>query len=416
MANLFELKKQRQELLSEAEALVAASENGKRAMTAVESIEFNTRMKAIDRLNPQIESIERVNTLQAHAKNGRLIPANPNAGNGSRSTAKMVLSPEYAADFYEFIRSNGKQRGSHLQDGADGLDGFVLPGFSKPSAALYEGSSGAGGYAVSVPTDDVIVPLAPNEMAVRQLSLVIPTSTDIKVPQKGSFGVSTAKSENSAFTENDPTLGQFTLSAFMAGNLEKISWELAQDVPAFQAFCVTDGILAQQMYEENLYVNGTGTSQPQGLIGNVGAGVTCATHAYSDILDSTFDVMGTLKAVYHRNAAWLMQRATSIGIRKAQKQANLFEPVFVRTGGQDYLHGYPVEYSSSMPAVGAAASPILFGDFKQGYVIGDRGGSGINVKILDQPFAPNGQIGLIFYRRSDGRVRRSEAIQTLATT
>jgi HK97 family phage major capsid protein len=175
-------------------------------------------------------------------------------------------------------------------------------------------------------------------------------------------------------------------------------------------------IIAMQVLEEALFVGGSGTGQAQGLIGNCGAGVTCATHAYADILDSTFDVMGTLNAVYHQDANWLMQRATAIGIRKAQKQANLFEPVFVRENGQDYLHGYKVVYSTSMPAVGAAAKPILFGSFKSGYVIGDRGGSGINVKILDQPKATEGQLVLLAYRRVDGRVRRSEAIQTLALT
>ena len=38
---------------------------------------------------------------------------------------------------------------------------------------------------------------------------------------------------------------------------------------------------------------------------------------------------------------------------------------------------------------------MLFGDFKRGYVIGDRGGSGINVKVLDQPLATQGQIVLL---------------------
>jgi len=66
-----------------------------------------------------------------------------------------------------------------------------------------------------------------------------------------------------------------------------------------------------------------------------------------------------------------------------------------------------------MPAVAAAATPLLFGNFKLGYVIGDRGGSGINVKVLDQPLAVQGQIILLAYRRTDGRVRRSEAIQAI---
>jgi HK97 family phage major capsid protein len=66
-----------------------------------------------------------------------------------------------------------------------------------------------------------------------------------------------------------------------------------------------------------------------------------------------------------------------------------------------------------MPAIGAGATPILFGDFKVGYVVGDRGGSGINVKVLDQPKATEGLIVLLCYRRVDGRVRRSEAIQAI---
>lgn len=109
----------------------------------------------------------------------------------------------------------------------------------------------------------------------------------------------------------------------------------------------------------------------------------------------------------------MMQRATGVLLRKAQKQANLFEPVFTRSNGQDFLHGYPVTYSTAMPAVAASATPVLFGNFKLGYVIGDRGGSGINVKVLDQPLATQGQIILLAYRRTDGRVRRSEAIQAI---
>jgi HK97 family phage major capsid protein len=57
--------------------------------------------------------------------------------------------------------------------------------------------------------------------------------------------------------------------------------------------------------------------------------------------------------------------------------------------------------------------PILYGDFKAGYIIGVRGGSGINVKVLDQPWANQGQVGIMAYRRLDGRIRLSEAIQQI---
>ena len=108
-----------------------------------------------------------------------------------------------------------------------------------------------------------------------------------------------------------------------------------------------------------------------------------------------------------------MTRATSIILRTAQVQSNLFEPIFTRgADGVDRLFGYPVAYCQAMPTAARGATPVLFGDFKRGYIIGDRGGSGINVKVLDQPLAAQGIIVLLAYRRTDGRVRRSEAIQS----
>jgi HK97 family phage major capsid protein len=91
----------------------------------------------------------------------------------------------------------------------------------------------------------------------------------------------------------------------------------------------------------------------------------------------------------------------------------LYSPIWIQEGGKAFLHGYPVVFSGSMPAIATTKTPVLFGDFKSGYVIGDRGGSGINVKILDQPLATAGQLILLAYRRTDGRVRRSEAIQAI---
>jgi HK97 family phage major capsid protein len=395
MANYQEMLKQRAHALSKAEGIVGAAEREHRQLTDVESLDWDTAMAAVDALTPQIANIERKNTLIRHFPGGKQVGLLVSEREGGRKFAKgpaLTLGADYADAFFDYVASGGKEI----------------------SAALYEGSGSAGGYAVPITVDDQIVPLAPNEMSVRQLANVIPTVMDIKIPQKGAFGTASLKTETSSFTESDPTLSQITLSAFMAGIQETISWELAQDVPAFQSFCVDDMVLAQQMLEEGFYVTGTGTGQAQGLIGNVGAGVTEEPDGEGNLvsISGTLDLTGTLNAVYHANASWLMTRPTSIIIRKAQVQANLFEPAWTRVGKQDFLHGYPVFYSASMPTAARGACPVLFGDFKRGYVIGDRGGSGINVKVLDQPKAQQGEIVLLAYRRSDGRVRRSEAIQS----
>ena len=398
MANLFEMKKQRAHALNKAESILKAAESASRELTSIESLDVDTAMAAVKALDPQINKIERQNTLQQHLVNGKLLPAPGQAGQARTPGAPVVLSENYFNDFFTWIGTRGQNIG----------------------AALYEGTGSAGGFAVPVIVDGQVVPLAPQEMGVRSVATVIPTASDIKIPVAASFGTAAAKAESGAstntFTESDPSLSQFTLSAFMAGITHTLSWELAQDVPAFQQFALTDLVLALQMYEENLFINGTGTGQAQGLKGNTGTGVTAAVaDSQGNLLpiSATFDVMGFLNAAYYPNASWLMQRATGVAIRKAQIQSNLFQPVWTRENGQDYLHGFPVNYSASMPAIAAGATPVLFGDFKSGYVIGDRGGSGINVKILDQPLATAGQLLLLAYRRMDGRVRRSEAVQAI---
>jgi HK97 family phage major capsid protein len=387
--NLFDLKKQREHALAKADSIVQAAEVAKRTLTANEDIELATCMTAVNSLNPRIKEIESKNSIRSMFPNGTVIVDGGRRYQVNKPTPQ--LSAEYADDFYQYVATRGQRVG----------------------AALYEGSSPAGGYAVPVTVDDQIVPLAPQEMSVRQLAQIIPTVSDIKIPVKSSFGVASAKAELSAFAESDLSLTQVTLSAYMAGIQENVSWELAQDVPAFQAFAVTDMILAQQMYEENLYINGTGTGQAQGLINNVATPTFEEPDSNGNLVsvNGTLDLIGKLNSMYHPGASFLMNRTTSIILRKAQVQSNLYTNVFTRVGDQDFLHGYPVQYAQAMPAATRGSSPILFGNFKMGYVIGDRGGSGINVKVLDQPLATQGIIILLAYRRTDGRVRRSEAIQ-----
>jgi HK97 family phage major capsid protein len=376
---------------------------------------YQATMKEVMQLQGEIEAIESSNTIRGmQSPEGALLT---DAGSPGRRIANhgRVLNVEHARAFHRYVASGGREIDPRMLDTAESFGGgFALPS-PKSFAALYEGTGSAGGYAVPVVVDDQIVPLAAQEMAVRKIAQVIPTSMDIKIPTKSTFSTATAKAETSSFTESEPTISQFTLSAYMAGVLQEISWELAQDVPAFQAFAVDDMLLAQAMYEENLYVNGTGSGQAQGLSGNVGAGYGPQEPDGSGNLVSIagiLNLIGTLNEYYHAGASFLMARPTGVILRKAQMLSNLFFPAFTSIGAQDYLFGYPVNYSAYMPAASRGNSPVIFGDFKRGYIIGDRGGSGINVKVLDQPLASQGLIQLLAYRRTDGRVRRSEALQS----
>jgi HK97 family phage major capsid protein len=393
------LQKQHDTALAKADTILSAAERQKRPLTTYEQQTFDAALKEANEVKPKLAAAK-ANAFPTKsaaewrseiAKQPRLhIPLSTR--DGKEPIMPATLSQEYFHSFW---------------------DGY-MGGSGPVTGAMYEGSSPAGGYAVPVVVAGQAVPLAPQDSAVRRLAKVIPTKCDIKTPQVTARGTVTARSETSAFTVAVPSLGQFTLSAFAAGVEVQTSLELAQDVDLLDAFVLEDALSAFLEYEESLFISGSGTGQAQGLIGNVGAGVVEEPDALGNLVSvqGTLDILGQLKAAYHSGASWLMQRATSLIIRKAQVGANLFEPVFTRYNGQDYLHGYPVEYSSQMPTAARGSTPILFGDFAKGYLIGDRGGPALFLKKLDQAGAALGLLDLLFYRRTDGRVRRSEAIQS----
>lgn len=449
MTSIWELRQEHKEALNAAEAALGSKDH---VMTTAESEQYDAAMKKVAVLEGRIKARERVSTIRTAFPDGMpgigAVDSESQAFMQPVSTpVSLALSrqPEYAKSLMAFFRTGGKAHDDDLTAGADGQGGYYVPGsehytrqrnangtFSKMSAAMYEGSEGgsdaAGGYAISIPTVEQVIPLALPDLGIFDASMVIPTATDIKIPQQASFGTSALKSESTGtiatFGGTDPTLGQIALTSFMAGALRLASWELLQDVRQFQQFLVDDLLKAQRILEDSLLATGTGTNQAQGVFGNTGTGTgspyqfTGATTDGTLLLDSLFDVTATLKGAYQANAVWIMTRATGLAIRRAQMQSNLFVPVAtVDADGTERILGKPVFYDVNAPALPTATTagvvPILYGDFKAGYIVGVRGGAGINVKILDQPWAAQGQLGILAYRRLDGRVRLSEAIQAV---
>ena len=391
MASLLELHKQHAFSLNRAEALVRGAEQAHRELTDAEEQEYSASMTAVHALQPQIKRAESQNTIFKAMSGGMLINSAP--GGAARTVKQVInLSDEYLDDFHQYLLSGGKKIG----------------------AALYEGSDAAGGFAVPIVVDSQIVPLAPQEMAIRRIATVLPTVSDIKFPIKAAHGTAASKAESggsdNAFATTSPVLEQTTLAAFMSGSIEVASFEALQDIGVLQSFIADDLIIAVQEHEEPKFISGSGSGEPQGVV----TGSEIGTYATAMSLDAMDELVGSLKAIYLPGASLLMARATSVVIRKLCRAATLFEPRWTRVANQDYYDGYPAYFSDAMPsAVGDENRPVLFGDFKRGFVIGDRGGSGIFVKILDQTKAHLGQIEFLGYRRSDSRIRRSEAIKAL---
>lgn len=380
------LETQHAQAVGKADHIISAAERARRPLTPAENSTVNASIAEANTLKQQIDTIKNVKVQRSQS------PSLPEYDTDAKGTRLMPskLTAGYQEAFPKFLSSG------------------------QMNASMQEGVGSAGGQAVPITVDGEVVPLAPTDSAVRRLATVVPTKSDIKTPQITARGIVAAKAEGSSFTVAVPTFGQFLLSAFAAGVETQASLELVEDAALFQAFITDDAVSAFLEYEESLFISGTGSGQAQGLIGNVGAGVTEEPDANSNLVtvNGTLNLLGQLKDRYHLGASFLMQRSTSLILRKAQVQSTgVFEPIFTRENGQDFIHGYPCEYSSAMPSAIRGNAPILFGQFRSGYIIGDRGGSALLVKVLNQAGAAQGLIDLLFFRRTDGRVRRSEAIQ-----
>jgi HK97 family phage major capsid protein len=450
MANIFDMMQEQKAELAKADALIGEVGH---EMTASEKESYNGAMRRYDALRTQVEARKAQNTIRTAWPNG--MPTTDGAPQSSGFMAPFspalnredTQSPEYKNALRGYLASGGKVPQVELALGADGHGGFVIPGsesftrqrrpngsYNAPraNAAAYEGTGGssdaAGGYTVSVPTIQQIVPLGMPDLGIFDASMVLPTATDVKIPQQASFGTSAIKAESTGtiatFGGNDPSFGQITLSAYMVGAVRIASFELLQDVSMFQQFLVDDLLRAQRILEGQLFATGTGSAQPTGVFGNTGLGVNAAyelTGAATDgqiLLNALFDVTATLKGDYQAGASWVMSRATGLAIKRAQMQANLYVPICTQDAdGTERILGKPVYYDVNAPALPTATTagvvPILYGDIQQGNIIGVRGGAGINVKLLDQPLALQGQIAILAYRRVDSKIRMAEAIQQI---
>ena len=381
------LNARKNELLNAQEAILNAAQENKAKLTAAQEEQFQNatnEINSIDQTLARMAAIEKGKKEVAAPSNTPFVPKT------SKSGKVVVLSSEYSDAFYGSFKNR-----------------------QFTNAALGEGGTQDGGYLVPSVVDGQIIPLAPLEASLRKLALVIPTTVTQKLPAQLTKSAAASKAESRsadhAFSSTNPTFTSVTLDAFMSGAYVPVTIELSQDVPALAPFLTADLSRGVNNYEEDVFVNGSGSGEPQGILNGADAGLT--GHL---TLDNSLDFTGVLNSSYYSAAQWLMNRKTGIAIRKIQADANQYNQYWVSVNGVDYFHGFKVNYSAAMPVY--AASPltngaICFGSFAEAMVIGDRGGAALQIVTDNLTQLENGVIRVYGYRRTDSRVRVSEAVK-----
>jgi HK97 family phage major capsid protein len=411
------LNTRKQEILNAQEVMLKKAHEAKVQLTDSENAQFDNFTKELDQINLTLKRVSDIEAGKAQVGTPNETPVISNSSTskfwamgGYREAATLDVTSDYVKKFYSSLKDKST------------YDRFLFE-----NAVLGEGgSTAAGGALVPIRTDPSIPNLQMEETTARSLSKVITTDMDINLPYQASKTAAALKAESTsaganAFAENDPTFATTKLASFMVGGKVTASWELLEDVKAASQFIPADLQRAIRAKEEFYFIGGSGSSQPQGYLGNgttaVGADVTAGAATLG--INPLLDTVSTLNKAYYTNASWLVNRQEFNRLLKKQIAASQFQTfVTFDPSGAARLFGYPVAFSAEMPVF--VASPAvngtwMFGDFASYAVIGDRGDSNIRIKVLDQVAALNGQTVILGYRRTDQRILLAEAVVQLNT-
>jgi len=384
------------------EVLDIATKEG-RSLTAEERAKYETQEKDLDRLAGEIEFEEKAEARtkeMATPDYSNVIKPEKDADEERAQTSKA-----YANAFNAWMRSAGG-----VAELAPEQRSILRTGFVPGTELRAEGVSptSAGGYFVPQGFRQTITETLKWYGGMRQVSEIITTDSGQDLPwptNDDTANVGAILAENTQVTEQDVTLGQKTLKANMyTSKLTRVSLQLLND-SAFDIESFLARKLAQRIgrIQNTHFTTGTGTSQPEGIQTNSVVGVTGATgETLTVIYDDLVGLIYSVDPAYRATAGGFMMHDTTIGVIRKLKdtQSRPLWEVGVQLGQPDKLLGYPVTANNDMPVPAANAKSILFGDFKQAYVIRDV--AGFQLLRLDERYADFLQVGFLGFARADG--------------
>ncbi len=178
----------------------------------------------------------------------------------------------------------------------------------------------------------------------------------------------------------------------------------------------------------NLYVNGTGGNQPEGILNTPIATTDDETRAFGTLqnfvtggatgfvaasTDNIIDMVFSIKSRYEANAKFFSNKFTMGEIRKLKDgQGNyIWQPDFTKLASST-LVGYPIVRFEDMPSLAAGTRSLLFGDMRQAYHVINR----LGIMSVVDDLSDDRFVIYKFFQRSGGRPTDSEAMRVMVTS
>jgi HK97 family phage major capsid protein len=306
----------------------------------------------------------------------------------------------------------------------DAFSAYVKRGEEK---ALSIGSNPDGGYLVPTETEAEITKRLTVVSPIRAIASVRNISTTVYKKPVSLTGPTVGwAAETAARTQtNSQTLNLLDFPAAELYAMPAATSAFLDDAAVDVGQWIADEVNAAFGEQETAaFVNGNGTNKPKGFLqvpqvaegswawdklGYVATGVSGAFPA-TDPSDVLIDLVYTLKAGYRQNASWVMNRKSQGAVRKLKdSEGNYLWSPGTSPAAKATLLGFDLVEAEDMPDIGAAATPIAFGDFRRGYLVVDRTG----VNVLRDPYSAKPYVLFYTTKRVGGGVQDFDAIKLL---
>jgi len=300
---------------------------------------------------------------------------------------------------------------------AKAFESFIRHGENKLSEeerkSLATDNDAEGGYLVVPEYANEIVKLLVEVSPVRQVATVrtISQGNSVKFPKEGSTAFATGwVGERTSRTET--VAGTVAMKEIfvreMYANPYVTQGEL--DDAAYNVEAWLTGALSDRFAktEGAGFIEGDNVLEPEGLLTNGDIDEVVSGDANVLTAGGVIDLVYDLPADYARAASFMLARGSVKAIRKFEDENGqyLWQPAYA-AGDPPTILGHPYQEAVDMPAVAANAYPILFGDFKRGYVIVDKK----QITTVRDPYSSKPYVQFYTTRRTGGGVLLAEAIR-----
>lgn len=295
-------------------------------------------------------------------------------------------------------------------------------------AALNKGTAGEGGYVAPVEWDRTITDRLVEFSPLRALCSVQTISNNGFSKLFAAAGITSGwvgEPDARPITAN----GTFASLAYNTGEIyanPTATQQMLDDAAINLEAWLASEVEAEFAFQEGLaFLTGSGINKPTGLLTYIVGAANAAVHPYGAIAtvpsgaagaltaDGLIDLTSSLPTALAGGAKMIGNRKTITAARKLKDgQGNyLWQPSFV-AGAPATINGYGIAEVAGMPDVAANSKPIIFGDFKRGYLIVDRMG----VRVLRDPFTAKPFVSFYTTKRVGGGLLHPDYLKALTVS